>query len=675
MASSDTPLTPLVTHWLGKIKLAWDYKQREFGDDAEECMRFFDGPYDWLYRRGDTKQRGFVVEEEVKPPTFAMTVNKCAEMVQLFGPVLYHRNPVRQVNPRQLPELPPEAAAWMMQALMPQAPQAPGMPGMMGMDPVMQMMAQQQAQQQLMMLEQQTQESQARDRARAAILEAYLNYTPTALNLKEEARWAIDEALIKGLGCLWIEEYQPPGAGQKMIGSFYDSVDNLLIDSDMESLRDAKWIARLCIHPVWEVEDDYGLPRGTLRGNLESHDRQAEISSSPWLDYHRKKGTSNDLLCYWKIWSKMGAGGRLTGIDQKLREPLEALGDYCYLVVSEQVPYPLNLPPQLQESGDLAGLQQAVQWPTPFWADDAWPFVPISFHDRPRKVWPMSHLKPALGELKFINWMYSFVAGKIKVACRDFLAMRKSLSEDIKETILHGTDYELVQIEEQHGTISEVVQFLQHPQFHGDIWKVLEAVEANFEKRVGLTELMYGQTAVQMRSAQEAQVKSAQLQVRPDDMAEKVEAAMTYAARREALAIRWHLQAADVAPVLGPAAATLWDQLVVPSDPAEVLFQLEYRIEAGSVRKPNRDRDLANANLAMNQLFQAFWTLALQTGNVAPVNAVLMMWAKANEIEEPQQLLLSPPPPPMPPPGAPGGEGEGQQPAPVPEGAPPGGIP
>lgn len=639
----ETPLTPLVQHWIGKISIAWQVKKEEFQDDADECMKFFDGPYDWLYKRDHmARSRGFVwtgdSEESVARPSFGMTVNKVAEGVQLFGPVLYHRNPIRQVNPREIPMLPPEAMAWLGSSP----------------DPMQQQMMQMQVQ----FLDQQAQMSQSRDLARAKLLQAYLNYTPTALNLKEDARWAIDEALIKGMGCLWCEEYQPPGAGQRMIGSFYDSVDNLVIDSDMESLRDAKWIARRCIHPVWQVEREYGLAPGTLKGHAESHDRQAEISAQPWNDWKRQQGQSNDLCCYWKIYSKTGAGGRLTGVDPSLKEPLEALGDYCFLVICEGCPFPLNCPPELQASGDLEAIKKAMEWPTPFWADDAWPFTPIVFHERPRKVWPMSHFKPGMGELKFLNWMMSFLAGKIKTACRDILAVKKSLSDELVETILHGTDYELIKIDEAHpGTINEMVQFIQHPAFHGDIWRVLEAVTANFEKRIGLTELMYGQTAVQMRSAQEAQVKSAQLQVRPDDMAEKVESAMTYAARREALAVRWHLQASDIAPILGPVAAQLWDQLIVPSDPAEVLFQLEYRIEAGTVRKPNKDRDLANANLAMSTLFQPFFALAQQTGQVAQVNALITQWGKANEIEDIESLLILPPP--MPPVMPPPAEGEG----------------
>jgi hypothetical protein len=51
---------------------------------------------------------------------------------------------------------------------------------------------------------------------------------------------------------------------------------------------------------------------------------------------------------------------------------------------------------------------------------------PIYFHDVPNDPWPMSHLAPGMGELKFLNWAYSFIAGKIRIECRDFIAILKS---------------------------------------------------------------------------------------------------------------------------------------------------------------------------------------------------------------------------------------------------------
>src|ERR1700676_594976 len=210
-----------------------DFKKEEFQNDANTCMRFFNGPYEFMFglKRGGTGSFVYTGGEDLPRPAFAMTVNKVAEMVQLFGPVLYHRNPERQVNPQKPPMLPIEFFG---------DPNDPNI------------------QQQYMALAQQVQQLRQVDLARSKLLEFYLNYTPTPLDLKTESRDAVDEAIIKGMGVLWPEVYNPPGSQMKMVGSFYDTVDNLAIDPDAESIEHAKWVARRCMHPVWEVEKEYG---------------------------------------------------------------------------------------------------------------------------------------------------------------------------------------------------------------------------------------------------------------------------------------------------------------------------------------------------------------------------------------------------------------------------------
>lgn len=624
----DQPLAPVCSQWLAKIKLAWDVKKKKFQNDADEAMQFYNGPYDWLYgATGARKTKAFMFggdDDDFCSPSMRMTVNKVAELVQLFGPALYHRNPKRQVNPRQMPDLPLELL---------------GDPA----DPNVQAMVQQ------VMMEQ----NRARviDKTRATLLQTYLNYTPTALDLKTHSRWAIDEAMIKGMGLLMTEVYTPAGSGTKMIGSFFKTIDDLVLDPDVELIQDCQWCAIRYVRPYWAVEEEYGLPQDSLKGKAttESYGRQAEVTAGGRdANYNRAQGKTNDLCVYWKVYSKMGMGGRLAGMKPDLRQPLDFYGNYVHLVMAEGVPYPLNLPTDVVASATDEEIKKRLEWPTPFWADDTWPFTELVFHSVPREIWPMSHLKPAIGELLFLNWAYSFLASKVKLACRDFIAIAKSAGEEVKNQIRTGTDYTIIEVEALHGSIDKVVSFLQHPPFNPEIYRVIEGVTKNFEQRTGLSELMYGMSSRQMRSAEEAQVKGDQINVRPDDMANKVEDFMTGIARKEALAARWHLQAEDVAPILGQVGAMFWNQFVVPSDPAEILHQLEYRIEANSARKPNQARDSANLQQAMQVLLAPFFQYAGATGNVDPVNTLVSEWGKSVDMDTKGMMLAPPPPPPEP---------------------------
>ena len=643
MFDTSHPLYPIIGQWHAKIRLAWEAKRKLFQDDADECMKFFNGPYDFLYGlKTNQGGKGFVYTGDMSDaprPTFGMTINKTAELVQLFGPALYHRNPVRKVNPRKQPVLPPEAFG-------------------VGQNPAGMLLFQK--------IAMKSQAQQTQDQARAALLEHYLNWTPAALDLKTESRFAIVEALIKGAGLLMPEVHAPEGSTLRLVGSFNKSIDDLVIDPDAERLSEAKWVALRYTEPYWQVEETYQLPPESLKkyASGESSEQQSQTASDPNGDYNRKRGITNDTLTYWKVYSKMGFGGRLSGLNQApdapLRQATDPLGKFLYLVICEGCPYPINVPPEITAAliniPDLTMQQMAqqevmrrCQWPTPYWADDAWPFTMLAFHPVPRQTWPMSHLKPGLGELKAINWIWSMLVSKIRTACRDFIGVMKAAGEELKNTIKSGGDYEIIEIEQMVGSIDQAVKFLQHPTFNPEIYTILTGLMNLFDKRTGLTELLYGLSATQMRSAEEAAVKGEQVNIRPDDMADRVENWMTDVSRMEAFCARWHLTGQDVAPAVGEAGAWLWDQLISASNPGIILHQQEYRIEAGSARKPNRAREANNMQQAMQQLFLPLLQYSQASGDVVPVNALMAAWARSIDLEAGPFVLKPPPPPPMPP--------------------------
>ena len=396
-------------------------------------------------------------------------------------------------------------------------------------------------------------------------------------------------------------------------------------------------------------------------------------------------------MVYYEIYSRMGVGGRLSGsgisrgesdlLPGDLNEYSEILdplvGDFVYLVVARGVNFPLNLPPEIQDlpmlgdgsPGDgIQHIKERLAWPVPFWADPnkgagiLWPVSVLDFHTVPRSPWPQSILKAALGELRFLCWAYSFVCSKIKNTLRDVVAILKEMSDQVKMTVLEGADLSMVELDTQNRDIRECVQILQFPQMNADIWKIIEAVERNFDKRVGLNEIFYGTSQMkQDRSATESDIKSQNQNIRPDDMTKRVEAWMTEAARKEGIAARMLLEPNDVLPILGVTASALWALHVTSKDLA-CMHELEFRIEAGSTRKPNRDRDMANADSAMQILLPVFNQFAQGTGQLGPINNLLAFWAKTRDLN-PALFQLPMPPPPAPTsesPSSPGGTPPGR---------------
>lgn len=650
MEQSKHPLASICSLWLSKIDLALKYKKKVFGNDAAEAMRFFNGPHDFQYEGEYVRAGRNRSDETADIPyfTFRMSANKVAELVALYGPLLYHRNPYRMVEPRKH-WLPPESffippqLAQMAQEAQAQGQQLPPQ--------IAQML--QMGQQHFQQLNQAEQTWADQNQARTQLLQGYLNVTPRTLRHKEEMRLYIDEALITGMGVMCTELYQPPGSKIKMAGSWYLPEKNFVCDPDMEQIKLAKWIAVSETLPTWQIEQDYNLPPKTLQGSMESMDRSAEVDADKTGDlaWSRKHGRSNDLARIWKVYSRMGIGGRLDGADPGLRNSLDRMGENCYLVLCRDVPYPLNMAPNLlREFGDaepevlMQEISRRLDWPIPFWEDDEWPITELSFRDVPGQPYPMSIVKPALGYQKFLNWCYSFLAAKVKNTSRDFLAIPKSANEELKQAILNGGDLALLEIEAGNKEIKEMVQFLQHPPMNGDIIKVLEMIEAAFEKATGMSEAMYGVNRTQPRSAQESAMRGDMLRLRPDDMAEKVESAATRIAKKEAIAAAWALKSQDVAPVLGQTAAMFWDQLIADHDFQSIVHEFDYKLEAGSSRKPNKEKAIADTTEGVQVLMPILENYAGKTGDVGPINAFMEDWCKARDFESAGYMLKPPPP-------------------------------
>lgn len=662
LPTEDVPdiLKSIAQGWLKKIELSLKHK-RPFTEDAAESMQFFDGPHNWFWR--DQYSKGdYGYNRAISPPGFRMTVNRVFEAVKLFASVIYHRNPVRSVSPTRFPFVPPDAV---------------------GINPQDQM-----AMQQYQMAAQQTVDLDTRRQVVADLVQRYLNYTPNELDLKTHSRRVVDEGIIKGMGVWWTELVTDPGTGVNMIGSFADSVDNFTMDPDATEIEDILWCARKCVHPLSVVAAKYGVSEDDLRKNLEGKTARTteEQGSLTWSadggPHSKRTGKTNDLVTYWKVYSKTGFGDRLKDSPKEQRGVFESLGDNCYLVVAEGIPYPLNVPPQLMQQTMAAdpmqpaedqGIFTAVQWPIPFWAEaGGWPFVPLMFHRKPGYIWPISHIKPGIAELRFINWAMSFLAQRVATSCETLIGVSKAADQDIKDQILAQSEggFKIIELSEMLGrSVQDVVSVFQLPNVTGEIWSVIQAVTEMFDKRVGLTELAYGMTKSQMRSATEAQVRAEQISVRPDDMAEVLENAMSLLARREAMAARWLLRGQDVAPILGPVGAVAWEQHVASLEPGEVAREFEFRVEAGSARKPNKATRQEQMQMALQTLGPVLQQM-IPMGIVDPFNALISDWADSLDIDA--EPYLVPPPPPPPPPQIP--QAQGGPPPGLPAPAPPPGA-
>ena len=650
---SSSPLRQVVTTWVKKLKAAQDYK-KPFSEDAKEASQFFDGEHNWMWKDSYARgERGY--NSSIAPPSFRMQLNKVFELVDIFGSVIYHRNPVRTVTVMKHPDLPLDELGLKEPA------------GENGMPSPEQ-------QQIIQVLMQQEQTKKTRGMV-AKLMEAYLNWTPQELDLKRQARKVVKEAMIKGMGTFWTElvvldttsdASNPP---MKMVGSFYDTVDNLLIDPDFDNPDDMLWCARKCVRPLAEVAETYGIPPEDLQKHLDGD--EAKLGREP---KKKKVENTNQLVTFWKVWSKTGMGDRLKDAPKENKGVFDSLGKYCYLVICEGVQYPLNVPPAVMDEpvDEQIGIPQSLlartSWPIPFYADpQGWPFTPLAFHWKPGYAWPMSHIRPAIGELRLLNWCFSFLATRIATSCETMVAVQKAADQTLKDQILAPSEggFKIIELSELLGRrIEDVMSVFQFPQVTRDLWDIISAIMDQFAQRTGLSELAFGLSRNQFRSAAEAQIKNENISVRPDNMANELEDCMSLLARREALAARWLLEATDVAPVLGPMGAAAWQKAVAKTDLANLTREFLYRVEAGSARKPNKATRVEQMQMSVQTLGPILSQL-VGSGIVDPFNALMKDWADSLDIDVAPYLLPPPPPPAPPPPASPpptpsgGGDVEG----------------
>jgi hypothetical protein len=579
----------------------------------------------------------------------------------MFGPVLYHQNPVIAVSPRSNPEV-------SIDTFYAGNPEATNLLGMVQaanqglvQDPFI-LQSIQNLFQQYEQVQAADDKASVIDRDHALILEKISNYIQQEGTKQDEARQAITEAIITGLGLLEVKVEQPPGGGPKLARSRYRSNKDLLVDPDAKYWRDCTWIALRSCEPAHQVEQKFGLPKGSLKGKYARMSASSDNSGRARNGDGSYAGVTHDLVEYYEVYSKAGAGQnlKLNEKDKKVGG-LDALGDFVYLAICEQCPYPLNLAPNVLQSGDMDFILEKTSWEVPFWddymSDGGWPICRLSFYNKPGEIWPISMVKPCIGELKFVNWCMSFIADKVAAGSKIYVGVMKEAGENIRSQLSSGTGpFSVIDLERISGSkLSDMISFLQAPNFSIDIWNMVAQVNQQIDKRLGLTELMYGMSGRQMRSAAEAQYRHQNINIRPDDMASRVEDWLSLSATREIQAMRFVAEYEDLVPVIGQTAAMVFQQQILTDDVSRITRDFRYRVEAGTARKPNRDTQIAQLT-DIGQYVLPVIQQAMLSGVTGPYNAYMEALGRAMDMEvspfllqaEDQQRLMQMNAPPQP---------------------------
>ena len=605
---------PLCQVWHQRISAA-KTARKPFDYLHDQCLAYYGSTAGFMWK-DDHKSKFF--GGNLPAPKFKITVNKAYEFVSIYGPSLFWQYPHRKVMTQRVLELTPEIF---------------GDPN----DPQVQQIFQQFAMQDAA--------EQSKRRFANSMMEIYLGYSQReqSSGLMSHAISAIKDALLSGRGVLWPETYTMPDMETPYTRLKYGNVRNLYIDPDCNDpqLESAGYIMRRHVSPIWQVEQIFGLEKGRLRsaGNYQSGDQVVRNEAN------EKKSKTFDCIEWYEIWSKVGVGPRMNGHDHAMLDTLdETLGDYAYLCIAPTVHFPLNAPPERFYGEDAMGdeeVRAAFEWrsgdyghPFPCWKDNRWPVALLDFNPMSTSPWPMAPLAPAMGELIAINILTSAYADIAWENRRTIVAYLKSAAEDVKKALTSDAAFVDVEINDNaQKSIKDVISLFNRPNANTDILQALDILQSNFDKRVGLNELLYGESSRQVRVAADIRERSSRASVRPDKMAGDVATFITNASQLEMFLASKHVEGASLTHLLGQFGGHLWDQ-EIRSQPDDVIFrEMKATVEASEVRRPDKERDTANVQ-GMQQYWLPFLAdYAKTTSDTGPINGFLDKMGDAMEMD------------------------------------------
>ena len=450
--------------WLRYIKAGIRAK-RDYTKMAKETLGYFKATHDDLFRQVAARFMDF------SRRGVCVSVNKPAQIRSVLGAHLYQKNPHRTVN------------------------------------------------------------SKTRDTvagAMAAVVEEYLNYSTKESGFEEQARRAIDDALLRGRGFLRTGY----DAERRCITSWAVSSARVVIDPSAENMEDAHWIAIKTVAPLWAVKRKFGKPEKwrvrDLKANMapigDGDDEEDDRRSG---DDDEGQGYYSDLVEYWEVYSKMGAG-----LVRGPEAPEDYRGDddsrdFVKIVVAPDHEVPLY----------------EGEWECPLYLDKEWPLVKLDLIDCVDELWPQSIFGQALPYAKVIDLTSSLRLEACKNDARRVILLHPEAFEGGEEKQLTmGGPTEVIRLKATPPglTMEGVYHVMQLGQMSPEVAEERAWAEAEFEKQTGVVSILHGgaEVGAQERSATASNLKSQGANARLNDMLSKVEGFCTRAARNEGILLQ-----------------------------------------------------------------------------------------------------------------------------------------
>ncbi len=608
-----TWLRDLTNFWRQRIQEAKDAKEDQFDADARLLWKFLNASYEDLYIATTTGADSTTIGVYMRGgPYYKPRINKCQEFVDLYMPYVLARNPQRRVWVRR-PQFPPE-------------------------------LIQNAALAALVPYNQYDKRTRLILETAAQLLEWWIQYCADEYDVLREARLAVIEALVKGRGVMWHGLIST--ASGLMPASFFESVDNIYIDPQATTLRDAGYLIRRRRLSSWQAASILGVDEEKLV-------QMAGVKSQPADSSEPRSGTS-DIVEYYEIYSRIGIGVSTTEVDSSLREwrdALDSLGQYVFLAIANGGEHPLNIDPdRIRTASDLAA---AVQWPVATYGDsmNPWPASFLDFYPNTSNPWARSPLKPGLPLQVFLDQLYGYIFSQAKRSLRTIVVVPEHAdTRFIDELENQDEDFSVVPVSRQQveNLANELYHIIQFPVVNPEIWQLVQIAEMQFAKAVGLDDILYGVAPPkQIRSATEASLRYSQASNRAQAMADTVERWMSLVAAKDGLLSRLYvpydqmanfffepvIEGPDGSRVPGGPLSQIWATIVTADSPFTAAADFWFGVESGTGVRKDKQQQIQAAQFIGQTLLPVALQAAAKSGDFSMFNRILMQLGNAMEVD------------------------------------------
>lgn len=356
----------------------------------------------------------------------------------------------------------------------------------------------------------------------ARLFQAYLNYTVRESKHPKQLRKSILDNLTRGR--MFQRQIWDPI--RKIITSIFLPSKDFLFDPDFQDIESARWIAIRHTEPLWETKRR--IPQAWRTKDLE------KLASCEDKDADKQNRTA-DVVEYWEILSKMGAGFRGADMKNSQFKEEDENEDFVRLEIVAGHRCPLM-------EGD---------WDVPLYLDRDWPVSYSEFVETPEAHWPESIAGQVIACQKGIDLLTSLRMSSCKNRDRTIIFTDSKISQQAQNRLKNGTASEFIPIDLPSGmTMDMVLKVADFGQGSAESARERAYLEQEIEAAMGTTSLVTGgeDAGAKDRSATASQLRNEASSTRLGDLKAKVAEFEEDAARKEAAMIRLFLSQEDVEP-------------------------------------------------------------------------------------------------------------------------------